>query len=301
MGTNRSETGRRRGESGFALIMAILALMLLTFLGLTMASISSTELQIGANQRLTMQAYYNAEAGIEAGKHILRDADWNTVLPAKRAVTWTLPTNTVGAPAPPIAMNDAWGNASRNWEPDGGAAGGGGCDQTYGHQGYGAILYDGTAEAPYQYKSTMLGVDLNGTVTLWVRRATRRCFPDTVRGYPPLPCPQPASAADGSYVDDEISDNLVLTAEGTAPTQGQFRGGGAGVFARMRDATQVIEVLLNKNTAAATPCGTRAGQTSQGPEGAGFGCTPVTEASVSAAVGAAGGVVGGSGVDTGVK
>jgi hypothetical protein len=276
MSTHDSVTGRRRGESGFALIMAILALMLLTFLGLTMASVSSTELQIGSNHRLTMQAYYNAEAGIEAGKIVLRDVVWDTVLPLVRGGSWTLPTNSMTHPTPQLERNDAWGNASRDWEPD---AGGGGCDQNYGHQGYGAVLDTGAGdvEAPYQYKSTILGVALNGTVTLWVRRVIKM-------------------NADGSFSDDPTNTKLVLTAEGTAPTLGQFRGGGAGTFARMRDATQLMETTLRREGDSGTACGTRGGQTSQGPEGAGFGCTPVEAAAVGAAVGLGGGIV-----DTSVK
>jgi Tfp pilus assembly protein PilX len=42
-------TGRARQESGFALIMALLSLMLLTFLGLTLAVSTSTETQIANN------------------------------------------------------------------------------------------------------------------------------------------------------------------------------------------------------------------------------------------------------------
>ncbi len=65
-----------KGEQGFALVLAILALMLLTFLGLTLATTTSTELQIATNYRWGQQALYNAEAGLEAGKVILaRTAD----------------------------------------------------------------------------------------------------------------------------------------------------------------------------------------------------------------------------------
>ena len=59
----------RRHEGGFALILAILALMLLTFLGLTLATTTSTELRIATNYRWNTQALYNAEAGIEADRH----------------------------------------------------------------------------------------------------------------------------------------------------------------------------------------------------------------------------------------
>jgi len=50
----------RGHERGFALILAILALMLLTFLGLTLATSTSTELRIATNYRWNQQALYNA-------------------------------------------------------------------------------------------------------------------------------------------------------------------------------------------------------------------------------------------------
>ena len=83
------------GEAGFALILALLALLLLTFLGLTLAVTTSTELQIATNYRWAEQARYVAEAGIEAGKMILRDAPtWENILPPPRETPWT------GAAAP---------------------------------------------------------------------------------------------------------------------------------------------------------------------------------------------------------
>ena len=62
---------RRPGERGFALVLAILSLMLLTFLGLTLATTTSTELQIATNYRWSQQALYNAEAGIESARILL--------------------------------------------------------------------------------------------------------------------------------------------------------------------------------------------------------------------------------------
>ena len=81
--------GRRTGERGFALILAILSLMLLTFLGLTLATTTSTELQIATNYRWSQQALYNAEAGLEAARIVLsNEADiatgWTTLLPTVR-------------------------------------------------------------------------------------------------------------------------------------------------------------------------------------------------------------------------
>ena len=74
-----------------------MALMLLTFLGLTLAATTSTELQIATNYRWSQQALYNAEAGIEAGKIILRNIpsaiSWDTILPTvQRGALGTRPT-----------------------------------------------------------------------------------------------------------------------------------------------------------------------------------------------------------------
>ena len=55
MRTNRSVHGT---QSGFALVLALLALLLLTFLGLTLAVTTSTELQIATNYRWSEQARY---------------------------------------------------------------------------------------------------------------------------------------------------------------------------------------------------------------------------------------------------
>ena len=96
-----------------------MALMLLTFLGLTLATTTSTELQIATNYRWSQQALYNAEAGIEAGKQILRNipvgVSWATLLPSVRAGSWT-----TDDPVPPrsecpcipagSASADDWGN-----------------------------------------------------------------------------------------------------------------------------------------------------------------------------------------------
>ena len=72
-------------EAGFALILAMMALVLMTFLGLTLATTTSTELQIATNYRYSQMAYYAAESGIEIGKRYLRQTDWRAVLPPARA------------------------------------------------------------------------------------------------------------------------------------------------------------------------------------------------------------------------
>ncbi len=63
---DKSDRPRRRAdeEQGFALVLAILALLLLTFLGLTLAVNTTTELQIATNFKWSQQALFNAEAGV---------------------------------------------------------------------------------------------------------------------------------------------------------------------------------------------------------------------------------------------
>ena len=133
MRETRESTRERSGESGFALLLAILSLMLLTFLGLTLAATTSTELQIATNYRWSLQAFYNAEAGIEAGKRVLQTINWRAALPPSRG-SWAPPTTTPvptsNQPVPPFA------GATRNFEM-------GLCDQRGFGAGYGVVLNDG--------------------------------------------------------------------------------------------------------------------------------------------------------------
>jgi Tfp pilus assembly protein PilX len=249
----REGTMNERREEGFALVLAILALMLLTMLGLALATTTSTELQIATNYRWSQQALYNAEAGVEAGKAILRNVSWATVLPAARTTTpgapWDGKTNASGpggGATPTYARADQWGNPSRNFENSG-------CDQKGFGMGYGVVLDDGSANAPYQYvgAAQTFGQNLNGSFTLWVRR--------------------PLNFRNDTKLDDYSfdSDNLVLVSEGVAPfTEGNI----SSSFGAANRAVQVIEVTLFRTTTT-TPstCGFRSGQVGGSPMGAGFG------------------------------
>jgi hypothetical protein len=266
----------RRGQAGFALILAMLALVLLTFLGLTLATTTSTELQIATNYRWSEQALYNAEAGVEAGRVLLRGiSDWGTILPTVRTGTWlgnTDPSTAGGGATAPHSRTDEWGNPARNFESWQ-------CDQYGNGTGYGVVLDDGSAAAPYQYKTTMFGRTLTGAFTIWVRRPP--CRLDTANltdyGAGNATC-RIATVATG---DD---DNLVMVVEGVAPFLP-----GAPLTNR---AVRVIEVTLSKATPLSSdPCGTRGGQVGGGPEGANFSaCDPVTGAGVAAAFGGSVGV-----------
>ncbi|PYQ46646.1 MAG: hypothetical protein DMF77_00100 [Acidobacteria bacterium] len=264
-------------QAGFALILALLALMLLTFLGLALATSTSTELRIATNYRWQQQALYNAEAGIEAGRSLLRGMNFETILAPARAATWVgdgpvTPNAAGGSAVAPNARNDQWGNPSRNFE-------GWPCDLRGNGMGYGVVLDDGGTNAPYQYKSTIFGQTLNGAFTLWVRR-------------PVLP-----SLANANFSDYGVdNDHLLLVSEGVAPYNGEAM---SNARVAGNAAVQVIEILLSRAGSGGSVCGTRTGQAGQGPEGAGFSaCDPITGAGVTAALGAA---VTGTGADTGVK
>jgi hypothetical protein len=244
---SRVESRKAGQQAGFALILAILSLMLLTFLGLTLAATTSTELQIATNYRWSQQALYNAEAGVEAGKVLLASMNWGAVLPTARTTPWTgtgTPSVAGGGAAPRFtARSDEWGNPSRNFD-------GWQCDSKGAGMGYGIVLDDGTSAAPYQYKSTVFGQQLNGAFTLWIRRAIN---------YRP----------DGQLDDFTTNnDNLILVSEGVAPFIGQGITSSTGAANK---AVQVIEVALSRAaTVALGGCGTRSGQAGGGPLGAGF-------------------------------
>jgi hypothetical protein len=273
---------RRSREQGIALVLAILSLMLLTFLGLTLAATTSTELQIATNYRWSQQALYNAEAGIEAGKALLSGMTWSSILPVARVgpaapTVCTTPTCWLGNVTPTAAGGgivprfsaraDAWGNPARNFESWQ-------CDVKSNGAGYGLVLDDGTAEAPYQYKDVVFGQQLNGAFTLWIRRPVHY-------------------RSDGLFEDwGADDDNVILVSEGIAPFTGGPGDASTEGTLRKRSAmaVQVIEVALSHLPAVAVGgCGTRGGQAGGSPLGAGFDpCSNLTGgASVTAAMGGA--------------
>ena len=250
-----SRAAHAPGQEGFALVLAILSLMLLTMLGLALATTTSTELQIATNYRWSQQALYNAEAGVEFGKWALRTVqpDFSAILPDPRGTNWdgkTTPSIAGGGATPKFSRADAWGNPTRNFESWN-------CDQKGNGMGYGAVLDDGTASAPYQYVSTAIGQNLNGAFTLWIRR----------------PISYRTDAALADYAAD--NDNMVLVSEGIAP----FTGGNITTgFGTANRAVQFIEVTVNRvSTTTSGTCGTRSGQVGGSALGAGFGgCESIT-------------------------
>jgi hypothetical protein len=238
----------RSAESGFAMILAILALMLLTMLGLTLAVTTSTELQIATNYRWSQQAYYNAEAGLEVAKRHLTEVPFVVVMPAARTQTYDVLAGmgactaaSGGASCPVWAGRVKPGETSRNFENAD-------CD-SYAYEGYGVVLDDVTQATPFQNVSQYAGKQLSGTFTIWVRRGT-------------------IANPDGTIQDDVAPDQVVVTVEGTAPNTvtnaQQIRG----------RAIRMIEVKLHRIDPG--DCGNRPDQTGGGPSGNGSdSCTPV--------------------------
>ena len=241
---NQNTHAKRAGEGGFALILAILALMLLTFLGLTLAATTSTELQIATNYRWSQQALYNAQAGIEVGKLALMSADWTTILPAPRSAAASLPS-----PTAPLSRPDSSGNASRNFEAQS-------CDAAVGNEGYGVVLDAGVGDAnsPYQNLTTFRGQTLNGAFTLWVKRV----LIDT----------------GGQHLDDPDNGSLIMTSEGTAPYVAGT--GGALAFTQANRAVRILEMRLTNTPLADCP---RPDQEGLNSSGSGFNtCNPLNPA-----------------------
>jgi hypothetical protein len=238
---NQNTHAKRSGEGGFALILAILALMLLTFLGLTLAATTSTELQIATNYRWSQQALYNAQAGLEVGKLTLMSADWTTILPSPRGAA------PFSSPTAPQSRADQFGNASRNFEAQS-------CDAAVGNEGYGVVLDTGLgdAAAPYQNVTSFRGQTLNGAFTLWVRR--------------PI-----INDAAGVRMDDTDNGNLIMTSEGTAP---YIPGtGGALAFSQANRAVRILEIRLTNTPLAECP---RPDQEGLNASGSGFNtCNPL--------------------------
>ena len=62
-----------RGERGFALIIALLVLLVLTLIGISAINTTTFETSISGNERVGTDAFYAAEAGIQIGLNQLPD------------------------------------------------------------------------------------------------------------------------------------------------------------------------------------------------------------------------------------
>ncbi len=54
----------RRGENGSAYIVALLALLVLTIIGMALVMITGTEAQIGSNERAITRTFYSSDSGV---------------------------------------------------------------------------------------------------------------------------------------------------------------------------------------------------------------------------------------------
>jgi hypothetical protein len=262
MHMHKEERPRAGRQAGFALILAILSLMLLTFLGLTLAATTSTELQIATNYRWSQQALYNAEAGLEAAKLLLAqvarvDASFVNILPMPRAGTWHRGvTGSTDGPPDPNAGTPARPGL-RDYEMMG-------CSDRSG-VGYGRVLTSplGTPQpGDYQDVSQFMGTTLNGAFTLWVRRDT-------------------AVSATGEFSDNADNTTLVVTAEGIAPYTTQDNA-----FARANQARRILEVGLTLLVNQGNRCQGLSGQEGVSPSGENFDpCSPLQASGVGGALG----------------
>ena len=74
-------SARLRDEQGTALIIALMATMLLTALGMTLVLMSNTETMISSNYRNSQEALYAADAGVERiVQDLLLIPRWNDIL-----------------------------------------------------------------------------------------------------------------------------------------------------------------------------------------------------------------------------
>jgi Tfp pilus assembly protein PilX len=75
MSTNHATT--RRGERGSAYVAVLLALVVLTIIGLSLVMVTQTEVQLGANERTITRTLYGADSGIQISvvRHLLLPND----------------------------------------------------------------------------------------------------------------------------------------------------------------------------------------------------------------------------------
>lgn len=250
-----------RGSEGFALILAMLSLLLLTVLGLTLAATTTTEVQIASNFKWSQQAQQNAEAGVEVAKRVLRDFEWASVMPTARAGSWVLGAGT--KPTWTVA------GATRDFENAE-------CDRR-GGQGYGVVLNNGTQV--YENVTTIpspifnvTGVDTRiiGAFSVWTKRML-------------------VTNQDGTFSDSTKADEMIITVEGTAPYTAPNTA-----FTAVNRAVRTVEVKMSR--VPLDPCGNRGGQQGSAQAGAGFAtCLALDDLEAIAATGAAGGAGGGTG------
>jgi len=216
----------RAREAGTAFVIAVLVLFILTVLGLALVLIAHTEAEISVNLRWTEMARYNAEAGLEYAKNVLGayaaspDGDFRRALPPPRSsAAMNQVPEVLCTPTRPGCRDYQFrivqGNATHF---------------------IGKVLRDPSRNnrlLQYDFRDTNGQNDLRsgdidgdgrpdvqGTVTIWVRR--------------PL-----IGGQDYTY-----QDRVIITAEGTAPA--------AGAPGRRNVAVSRLEMTIGLPSGAAT-------------------------------------------------
>ncbi len=96
-----------RSESGAALLLVMLALVLCSTLSAALLLSAETEVAIAANHRDGLAARYAAEAVVDAAiGEVAATADWNALLASADGVAVTIPASFHGGPPGPVVLSD---------------------------------------------------------------------------------------------------------------------------------------------------------------------------------------------------
>ena len=69
-------------ELGFALVISLMVLLVLTFLGIMALNSTTTELLISSNEKLSKTSFYRADSGIYTAPKVIRDTVSDRAMPA---------------------------------------------------------------------------------------------------------------------------------------------------------------------------------------------------------------------------
>jgi PilX N-terminal len=233
------DSSRRPGEEGSAFVISILVLFVLTVLGMALMLTTTTEKDIAINYKWGEQAFFNADAALEYGKNVLgqyllKDGDFKNILPPARPDVTVADNTRPWGDALPENICDPKSPGCREYQyyvdhcPP---VGTGPCVRVY----IGKVLPrpDGTL-AQFDFRAPGGAVagdldgdgtpDVEGTITLWVRR--------------PIIGTQDYGVSDARNPNG-LHDRVILTAEGTAPGA---MGAGAGKSVSLRR----LEMLVRR-------------------------------------------------------
>src|SRR5690242_5220770 len=76
---NRSPKANRKSERGVALFIAIFALLLISVVALSLMVMAGTETSLNANYKTSVQAFYDARAGVEEARGRLWSGSPNSI------------------------------------------------------------------------------------------------------------------------------------------------------------------------------------------------------------------------------